>query len=428
MFIPINNVYFKPSKQDTIKIGSPFKIPNGYARIIPNSISLARSREELSTTKLEFPNSELKSILDTKKASLTLLPTLDCNLRCIYCYSKGGENKINMTKNIAKSAINYIKSLSDSDSLELGFHGGGEPLMNFNTVAFAANYSKEIFKEVYITLTTNGTVSKSKLEWIIDNCDMVRISNDGLAQDIQRPIARGKNSSQIVENNLKSIIGSDVRSMVQCVVTEKTISTMKDSIRYFHNLGLKYVKLEPAYVTNWTRGEQNMNPIVGTFVDTLLETLDMIVDENLDMKIDTGLFSRPTLGAYCGVHGSNFIVTPEGYVSSCPEVGLKNHELADTMIYAKLTEDGNLESDEKKLSKLKMMHFSNYPKCSDCDLKLVCRSGCSAKNINEKGFSYQPSEVACKMEKLFVPELLSRILLNPKYADVVMENHKLITY
>jgi len=256
----------------------------------------------------------------------------------------------------------------------------------------------------------------------------VRISNDGLAQDIQRPIARDKNSSQIVENNLKSIIGSDVRSMVQCVVTEKTISTMKDSIRYFHNLGLKYVKLEPAYVTNWTRGEQNMNPIVGTFVDTLLETLDMIVDENLDMKIDTGLFSRPTLGAYCGVHGSNFIVTPEGYVSSCPEVGLKNHELADTMIYAKLTEDGNLESAEKKLSKLKMMHFSNYPKCSDCDLKLVCRSGCSAKNINEKGFSYQPSEVACKMEKLFVPELLSRILLNPKYADVVMENHKLITY
>src|SRR3989344_1567143 len=167
MFIPINNVYFKPIKQDIIKIGGPFKIPNGYARIVPNSISLARSYEELSTIKLEFPNIELKSIMDTKKASLTLLPTLDCNLGCIYCYSKGGENKINMTKNIAKSAINYIKSLSDSDSLELGFHGGGEPLLNFSTVDFAVNYSKEIFNDVYVNLITNGTFSKSKLEWII---------------------------------------------------------------------------------------------------------------------------------------------------------------------------------------------------------------------------------------------------------------------
>ena len=68
--------------------------------------------------------------------SVTLIPSLDCNLRCVYCYSAAGESVgKTMDLEVAKSAIDLIiknSLVQEEEQVELGFHGGGEPLLGKN--------------------------------------------------------------------------------------------------------------------------------------------------------------------------------------------------------------------------------------------------------------------------------------------------------
>ena len=58
---------------------------------------------------------------------VTLMPTLNCNLRCTYCYSSGGEDtNEDMSFDVAKASIDMIVKNADK-KVKLSFHGGGEP-------------------------------------------------------------------------------------------------------------------------------------------------------------------------------------------------------------------------------------------------------------------------------------------------------------
>ena len=68
---------------------------------------------------------------DYKPTSVTLMPTFDCNLKCVYCYSKGGEDiGQDLSPEVARASIDLIVGNAKEQGKErvhLGFHGGGEP-------------------------------------------------------------------------------------------------------------------------------------------------------------------------------------------------------------------------------------------------------------------------------------------------------------
>ena len=62
-------------------------------------------------------NEEVKTIIkerDNKKEefhigpSISFMPTLDCNLRCVYCYAKGGDDKIYTDLSLAKDRKSVV--------------------------------------------------------------------------------------------------------------------------------------------------------------------------------------------------------------------------------------------------------------------------------------------------------------------------------
>lgn len=133
---------------DTLKLG------NGkYAIILPNKIIflsnasqneieelIAEEKEEL-INKIENEKSEADK---EPVANITFLPTFDCNLRCIYCYAKGGEEKIHLTEKLVKASIDAVSSKTKASEINLHFAGGGEPFLNFDLINFAINYSKKL--------------------------------------------------------------------------------------------------------------------------------------------------------------------------------------------------------------------------------------------------------------------------------------------
>ncbi|EMS69068.1 radical SAM protein [Ruminiclostridium cellobioparum] len=89
-----------------------------------------------------------------------------CNLRCGYCIygtqyeQKRDHGEIDMSKEIAEAAIDYLKAHGDPNkSVALTFYGG-EPLLKFDLLKYCISYAQKIISKDRLTfsLTTNLTL------------------------------------------------------------------------------------------------------------------------------------------------------------------------------------------------------------------------------------------------------------------------------
>ncbi len=56
----------------------------------------------------EEQTDEKKILKEFKPTSVTIMPTTDCNLRCVYCYANAGIQPADMKKKIAYAALDYV--------------------------------------------------------------------------------------------------------------------------------------------------------------------------------------------------------------------------------------------------------------------------------------------------------------------------------
>lgn len=148
---------------------------------------------------------------------ITLQVTKDCNFSCRYCVyaSSSGidrnHEKIYMTKNHIKKAIDFLYDHSrDARYVRISFYGG-EPLLNFEGIRDAVNYSKRRFvsKNVKYNMTSNGSLlSDDIVDFLVENNFDLAISLDGPAE-IQNKhrkfMSNGENTFSIVYSKVLRI-------------------------------------------------------------------------------------------------------------------------------------------------------------------------------------------------------------------------------
>ncbi|MBQ4311718.1 MAG: radical SAM protein, partial [Oscillospiraceae bacterium] len=121
--------------------------------------------------------------------SMCLLVTMDCNLRCRYCFAETGEYGMKKRKLMSfetgKRALDYLlENSGDRENLEVDFFGG-EPLMNFDVVKQLVMYGRSrekdyINKHFRFTVTTNGILlDDEKTDFINREMSNVVLSIDG---------------------------------------------------------------------------------------------------------------------------------------------------------------------------------------------------------------------------------------------------------
>jgi len=403
---------------DVVNLGE-----NKVALIEPNKISF-KAMDEISDLVKRDLDVNLPIVEKKEVLGLTLVPCYDCNLRCIYCYSKGGERKDLLKKELVKGVIDYFGK--DHKRIHLRFAGGGEPFLNFEIMKYAVEYSKEKFGDVSLHTITNGTFNDEQFQWLVDHNSFVRISFDSLAQKIQRMFETGEDSTDVVANNIKRIIKAGLPLAVQMMVTSKSILMVEEMVRYLYNLGVKDIKFEPVYISKASRGEAGLMVNPEDFVEKFVNVVKLIKDNNWDVLIDTSFFSRPTIGFYCSMPEGNKILTPEGYITSCVEISKENEPHANELFYAKWdVEKNGLVIDKGKLQKLSKYHFLNSSECTNCDYRLICRGGCPMRNFwtMENGMSQHM--YACTISKLLIPKILKLVSKDKDYSKIIFADFDL---
>lgn len=330
-----------------------------------------------------------------RPTSVVLFPTLDCNLRCIYCYSKAGEQKKSMDWQTAKTAIDLVvqnAKLKKREEIVIEFHGGGEPTWNWPIFKRAVTYFQEKARQNVllpkINLATNGMLSKKQIEWIASRINSVQVSLDGMPeiQNYQRPTAKGTYSFDVVYNTIKLFLMQNLQLTIRCTITEIGIDKISEITRFFaENFPRTAIHFEP--VCECGRGLQTGQkfPSADFFIQEFIKAEKIAESYGVEISY-SGANQNLTQfrRAFCGVCSPNFIVVPGGIVSACHEVAEETHPLADYFIYGQL-EDESFIFDYEKIKRIKNDSLCLKSGCTECFTQHYCAGECLAKNLMSGG-------------------------------------------
>lgn len=328
--------------------------------------------------------------------SVTLFPTSDCNLRCVYCYANAGETRRVMRARYARAALDVIVGNAErlgEERVELSFHGGGEPIYGAGWVVMreAIGYAKSILprgKILHISTVTNGVLSSEKLDWLAENVAHVSVSIDGPPniQNAQRPMRNGHPTALAVERTVRFLETHGIDYGLRATITRRSCSQMVAILTYFWQLSSQTpIHLEPLFVCGRCRTSGVQAPRPTVFVRDFLKAREYALAKGKDISY-SGMRFGAVSSTFCGAAGSNFAVTPNGDITSCYEVSLPHDPRASIFFYGGYSEStGKFEILDDRLRHLRSREINNLPGCRDCFLKYDCCGDCLAKVHSEKG-------------------------------------------
>ncbi len=342
--------------------------------------------------------------------SVTLLPTYNCNLRCIYCYARGGEEigKV-MNPEIARASIDFIVNnalKTKQNKISMGFHGGGEPLLpcNMDLVQFSVEYMKDQAKrndlDYRVSSASNGVFNDHIFNWVIENLTHLGLSLDGPEdiQNAQRPMAGNKPSYQRVMETLKRFeeLPEEIKKRfgysIRSTITVQSVTRMPEILEFFASISSnKSFHLEPLFECGRCSTSRASSPNPESFLENMIKASK--VAEKLGKEIYySGSTIEKISETFCGACGNNFFVTPEGYVITCLEACRPEEKPAEVFLIGRYNpESKKFDFNEDKRKVLLKRKVSNIDYCADCFAKYNCAGDCPAKVWEQSGDLNNPA-------------------------------------
>lgn len=330
-----------------------------------------------------------------RKQQITVMLSAVCDLDCRYCYTlKNREIKKEHREvdfNFAKRAITDF--FRDYPSRQIRFYGAGEPTVRFELMKKIRDYAYELVgDELLVELQTNGHFNDKVADWIVKNVNILWISADGPPdiQDFQRPTVKGNKTSDVVERNIRFFARQRRMQVgVRMTVTPLTISRQLEMVKYFQELGIKYINAHPAcapvggsqdWIFQWDPGEFATNFLYahdeakkfGIFYNSLYIC-------NFDEKTR---YACRALIPYPQI-------TSDGFVTCCdfaqfgPEY---DSGPLQQLVYGQyIPEEDKIVYDEEKIFKIRSRCVENLANgsCQDCEFIYNCAGGCVGQVVNE---------------------------------------------
>jgi uncharacterized protein len=302
---------------------------------------------------------------------LTILPTMDCNFSCWYCY----EDKIKglMNSEIQERIIEHVKRKIEIDgisNLQLDWFGG-EPLLGFDRVIYPL--SKKIISlakknEIHFSnqITTNGYLLTNKMlsQLIEIQLNNFQITLDG-NEEAHNKIKNGKNAYKKTITNINMLCEGVEKAEIALRInyTDESLKTSLDIIDDFPKINR--TKLRINFQKVWQLIDKSDKSL------ELVEIKQKFEDEGFN------IFSyelKDVSVCYANQY-EQAVISYDGNVFKCTARDFKK-ENADGY----LEEDGLIEWNiDKHSRRFGINAFEKYEQCRVCDILPACYGPCSQK-------------------------------------------------
>lgn len=341
---------------------------------------------------------------------LTVLPTLNCNFNCVYCFE--GQNKPSqiMPELIQESIFNLIKNNKEIKHLNITWFGG-EPLIGSKVMTELANTVIPYCDLNGITynsmLITNGYLLSKEVatECYLRRIKNVQITLDGQEEehDSKRQLkGSGKKTYQKIIENIKNYIHEiPIHTTIRVNVDLKNMNSIKRLIQDLADEGLGGTGRLALYFAPIEASTSACSKIADSTLD--ISNFAKLEFELYKFAISKGLanLSLPyKLIGICGALRPNgHVILPNGEVHKCWETVSYSERKTGLL-------NANHEIDfEPELDKWNSWSPLNYKECSACNILPNCAGICAYRFLYNEERADQRN-IPCPSMKYNIKERL----------------------
>ena len=347
--------------------------------------------------------------ISTKQCDVVIVPDLDCNYRCDYCYerplqNKIKEHKIKMDKPCVDNFFHSIDLLTAESRYISGTVTlyGGEPLRAENKEIVDYIVAKGAEKGYIFNAVTNGHNLDAYLGLLgREKIAHIQITIDGPKEvhDRRRIAIDGSSSYEKIMNNMRQAISeTDVLIGIRVNLDGDNYRAFGELMNTFDQEGWfanNRIKVGAAIVTQRDqRGAiypiLDINVVKAELFDVMKKYPKIIIgghqaadrDEIFSLLASDMLYSFRS--RFCASCSGMYIFLPDGTISACwDSVG------EECSYIGSYSEDG-LFLDMDKISYRFNRSVVNISACLDCKYCLVCAGGCPQHAEYNTHDFYQP--------------------------------------
>ena len=377
-------------------------------------ISCYEEVKELYNDKILFSEDDYEKFAKYSVASpikaMCLLVTMDCNLRCEYCFASQGDYAMGrkvMSFETGKKALDFLlENSGDRENLEVDFFGG-EPLMNWDVVKKLVEYGRskeaEYHKHFRFTVTTNGLLlDEEKMDFINKEMSNVVLSIDGRkdVNDRVRKRVDGSGCYDRIIPRYKEL--AEKRKFenyyVRGTFTKYNLDFASD-VFHLYDLGFDQISVEPVVCDHDEKYAITERDLPAVFSEYERLAQLMLVNEkkgkhfnffHFMLDLDQGPCAIKRLRG-CGSGNEYVAITSDGDIYPCHQfVGIPEYLMGNI-------HSGEFNSDIKK--DFAAAHIYNKEDCRRCWAKFYCSGGCNANNFIYTGNILTAHKLSCEIEK-----------------------------
>ncbi|ERI94005.1 radical SAM domain protein [Clostridiales bacterium oral taxon 876 str. F0540] len=338
--------------------------------------------------------------------TLTIAPTLACNMNCIYCYEE--KNNAHLSNNVVESIINYVNNNIGGKKVLNIIWFGGEPLLELKSIIKLSETFIKICEQHEVVykamIITNGLLLSRDIAMILkDSCkiERVQITLDGPA-DIhnsrRKTFNPNINGFEVIENNINNTF--DLLNIVIRINADKdNINYLKDFVRYLlgrnkNNWEDKvsvycYPVFSETKACSNVKGACLSNFEFGDFYAQMLKSL-------FDTKeFENALAFYPmskNISCYA-LNINSLVIGPNGELYKCDQVvGLSDHVIGNISTGININKEF-----------VDWMTLELPSECTECKYVPLCQGGCAHKRMMNGN---RPN---CEHTIKIVPEVLKAV-------------------
>lgn len=326
-----------------------------------------------------------------------------CNLNCTYCYL-GEKKNTYMSFETAQKIIDIAvhEANKQHDRTLMVYFIGGEPLMAFNLMKDAVDYTKKKCQETNLickfSTTINGTlVTDEVIDFFVENTFEVKVSLDGpeYVQNLNRRDYAGNGSFEKIMKNLPLLrkyeqeTGNQIS--VASVVTSNNYQYYAESFQFLLDLGIKKLESGIDYYCSWSdeqlqRLREQIEKVFGLYKAYIQKNQEVIFWNLWEQYLKSFLIPCPFYACKAGL--TTCYVTTDGGIYTCAE-------LPEFKI-------GSVEAglDVPRIREIIYLEDQEDAMCKECQYIRHCKTrGCQVANYEIHQNVYKPIKVNCEVTK-----------------------------
>ncbi len=309
-------------------------------------------------------------------------PTLNCNLRCWYCYEKHRPQS-QMHNDVKDAILHLVEQKVQNPTLKrigLSFFGG-EPLLEFKSIVMplvteVSKFCKQHGKLLNVSFTSNCSLLSEDMVQQLNNVQLtepiawqITIDGNRSVHDQVRKTASGKGSYDKILNGIRLLVANNMKVLVRFNYQNSNVLSFLDVIEDFKSIPEQYAKnLSFHFQRIW---QDKDSPF------------DMEESETNPQKVEKAFLdagftfsTKDYKPQRCYADSKNSIVVNyNGLIYNCTA-----QDFVEDESEGKLMPDGEIKTNAKYA--LRMQKRYDNKTCINCNIFPICFGGCSQKQMN----------------------------------------------